>query len=136
MTLPIPGRVGARGDHSFTLLVTPEQWEHVLRHHVGDDVDLYFADLLGPRDEDETFAVFDVFYAGDLVRSTREKLPPVRGRAFERRMAQLRANHPDGEFGWSAHPPEGPQLPSRLHPQLWWDFDPPGESDPHQNPNS
>ncbi len=64
---------------------------------------MFFGDLLGPRQEDETFVVF---YDGDLARSTREKLPPVRGRAFESKIAHARAKHPDAEFGWYAYRPD------------------------------
>ncbi|WP_345148698.1 hypothetical protein [Arthrobacter ginkgonis] len=74
-----PGRIEVReADRTVvTLVVSPDQWERVLLDHTWGDVDLYFAELLGPRQEDEAFVVF---YNGDLSRSTREKLPPVRGR--------------------------------------------------------
>ncbi len=64
---------------------------------------MYISELVGPRDEDEKFLVF---YRGDMVRSVRGELPPVRGRAFERRIARSRAEHPDAEFGWFAYRPE------------------------------
>lgn len=78
-----PGRIEVHGPEGavVTVVVTPGQWEQVLADHVGGDVDLYFAELLGPRQDDETFLVF---YNGNLSRSIREKLPPVRGRALER----------------------------------------------------
>jgi hypothetical protein len=84
-----------------TVVVSPDQWERVLVDHAWGDVDMYFSELLGPRQEDETYVVF---FKGDLVRSTREKLPPVRGRALERRLAEARAKHPDAQFGWFAYP--------------------------------
>jgi hypothetical protein len=83
-----------------TVVVSREQWEQVLAERAGGDADLYVAELLGPRDEDEKFVVF---YNGDLVRSTREELPPVRGSAFERRIAEARAKHPGQQGHWSAH---------------------------------
>ena len=43
---------------SSRFVVSPHQWERVLVHHAWGDVDMYFADLLGPRQEDETFVVF------------------------------------------------------------------------------
>jgi hypothetical protein len=99
-----PGRVEVEVDGSvLTVVVTPDQWEQVLREHAGADPELYFADLLGPRQEDELFVVF---YAGDLARSVREELPPVRGRAFERRVAEVLEDNPDAQLGWHAHPPE------------------------------
>jgi len=101
-----PGRIELHdsGGSVVTVLVSPDQWERVLFDHAWGDVDLYLADLLGPRQEDETFVVF---YNGDLARSTREKLPPVRGRAFDRKVAEARDKHPDAQFGWYAYPPQG-----------------------------
>lgn len=88
-----------------TVVVTPEQWEELLVTRVGDDADLYVEELLGPRDDDERFVVC---FNGDLVRSTRETLPPVRGRALERRFAELRAGGPRGKEGWFAYRPLRP----------------------------
>jgi hypothetical protein len=88
-----PGRVEvmmAAGD-TVTVVVSPDEWERVLAEHVSYGVGLYLAELIGPRDEDERFVVC---YDGDLVRSTREELPPVRGRAHER----LLAEYPDGLY--------------------------------------
>lgn len=90
----------------LTVIVSPDQWERVLRDHAWGDVDMYFADLLGSRQEDETYVVF---YDGDLARSTRQQLPPVRGRAFERKIEELRAQHPAAQLGWYAYPPEDPE---------------------------
>jgi hypothetical protein len=90
---PGPGRVEvtmAAGD-VVTVVVSPDEWELVLAEHESYGVGLHLAELIGPRDEDERFVVC---YAGDLVRSTREDLPPVRGRAHER----LLAEHPDGLY--------------------------------------
>jgi hypothetical protein len=107
-----PGRIEVRPSEGdpFTVVVTHDQWEDVLRNHAWADPELYIAELLGPRDEDETYVVF---YDGDLARSTREKLPPVRGRAFERRLAELRVEDPDARPGWYAHSPEEPREGSR-----------------------
>jgi hypothetical protein len=102
-----PGRIELRYSAGavVTVVVTPDQWEMVLAHRAWGDVDMYIAELLGPRDGDETYVVF---YDGDLVRSTREKLPPVRGRARERRLAETRAKDPDGQLGWFAYGPTRP----------------------------
>jgi hypothetical protein len=91
-----------------TVLVTPDEWEEVLAFRARHDPDLYVAELIAPRDDDEGFVVF---YEGDLVRSTREALPPVRGRANDRRLAGLRATHPGAEVGWYAHRVEEPHKP-------------------------
>jgi hypothetical protein len=107
-----PGRIEVRAAGAeperppeLTLLVTPDQWEDVLVDHVGADLDvsLYVAEMLSGRDEDEDFVVF---YRGDLARSIREELPPVRGRAFERRIARIREEHPGVTFAWAAFTPE------------------------------
>jgi hypothetical protein len=93
-----------------TVLVTPEQWERVVVHH-GVDLapDDYFADLLGPLQEDERFIVF---WDDDLARSTRAGLPPVRGTAVQRRMeaalAAAREENPEVTFGWYARTPGTP----------------------------
>lgn len=99
------GDDGDAGPSDFvTVVVTPDQWEDVLVDHASHDVNLYMSELIGPRDDDERFLVF---YEGDLVRSSREELPPVRGRAFELEIAELRARYPDAEFEWRAYPPDG-----------------------------
>ena len=102
-----PGRIELRDDDGalVTLVVTAEEWERVWSEHAYGDVEMYLAELLGPRQEDETFVVC---YENDLVRSTREQLPPVRGRALELRLARIRAEHPDGRFAWHAYPPKRP----------------------------
>jgi hypothetical protein len=96
------------GRSVLTVVVSRAEWERVLLDHAWGDVDLYIAELLGPRQEDETFVVF---YNGDLARSTRQRLPPVRGRAFERRFEEARGEQPDAQFGWYAYPPETPSVP-------------------------
>ena len=93
-----------------TVVVSPEEWERVLAERAGGDVDLYVAELLGPRDDDERFVVC---YDGDLARSTREELPPVRGRAFERKLAEARRQHPHSPGGWFADTGPGED---RRHP--------------------
>jgi hypothetical protein len=100
-----PGRIELHvpGGTVVTVVVSPEQWERVLAGPAWGEVGLYFAELLGTRQEDEEFLVFN---NGALARSTREKLPPVRGTAFERMMAEARADDPDAQFGWYAHPAE------------------------------
>jgi hypothetical protein len=68
-----------------TVVVTADEWEEVLLDDGAlHDLSLYFADLIGPIDEDETYIVF---YKGGLHRSTREKRPPVSGTAMARRLA-------------------------------------------------
>lgn len=110
------GRIELRVEHPdqpasadvITVVATAEEWETVLAERAGDDADSYIAELLGPRDADEKFVVF---FDGDLVRSTREELPPVRGRAFERKLAQRLAQHPGAQGHWSAHrPADDPDL--------------------------
>ncbi|CAA9406531.1 MAG: hypothetical protein AVDCRST_MAG60-2398 [uncultured Nocardioides sp.] len=67
-------RGGGEGE-ILTVLVTPDQWELVMHRHIGPVPSDYFADLLGPRKDDELFLVL---WQGDLERSVREALPPVR----------------------------------------------------------
>lgn len=93
------------GGGVVTVVVSPDEWERVLVDHAWGDVDLYFADLLGPRQTDETYLVF---YNGDLARSIREELPPVRGRALEHRFAAVRADQPDAQLGWYAYSSKRP----------------------------
>jgi hypothetical protein len=97
-----PGRIEVRlgdTDHPsdadspvVTVIVTPDEWADVLAAHGWRQVEMYVAEVLGPRDPDEHFVVF---YRGDLVRSIREELPPVRGRARARRLGEVR---PGGWF--------------------------------------
>jgi hypothetical protein len=99
-----PGKIEVRGPQGavVTVIVTPGQWEQILANHVGGDVGFYFEDLLGPRQDDETFLVF---YNSDLFRSTREKLPPVRGEALARGIVEAQDEHGVVQVGWHAHPP-------------------------------
>jgi hypothetical protein len=100
-----PGRVlvRTRGQEDLTVLMTPEQWEQEMRRHgTGQGLSDFFTDLLGPRRRDEGFLVV---WEGELTRSTREKLPPVRGgvaeqRELMRRIAEMRAANPDAKIGW------------------------------------
>jgi hypothetical protein len=102
-----PGRIEVRElehpDQTLrTVVVTPEEWEQVVTEQGWVDLDIYIGGVFSPRDDDETFVVF---WRGELARSVREELPPVRGRALERRVAQLRAENPDAVLGWFAYPP-------------------------------
>jgi hypothetical protein len=92
-----PGRIEvvARDGDVVTVVVSPDEWEQVLAWLDAADVGLYVAELIGPRDEDERFVVC---YQGELVCSTREELPPVRGRAHERARAEALVEHPDGLY--------------------------------------
>ena len=56
--------------------------------------------LLASADDDETYVVV---HRGELRTSTRAALPPVRGRALERRLRALRDDTP-GADRWSAGP--------------------------------
>lgn len=88
----------------LTVLVTRAQWAEFVRQ--GSHDYLYFDELIGPREDDEVFVVFT---GGCFVRSIREKLPPVHGGvAIERRLAEIRAEHPEAKGGWFAfEPPAG-----------------------------
>lgn len=99
-----PGRIEVRGTNGgvVTVLISPDQWEHVLLEEAWSEVDLYVDGLLGPRQDDETFVVF---YNGRLHRSTREELPPVRGTAEERKVAEAHAAHPNAVLAWRADAP-------------------------------
>jgi hypothetical protein len=98
-----PGRIEVEvGDRVITVVLSPEQWEDMLAEGSLDDIDMRIDETVGNLDEDESYVVA---YQGDLWPSTREMLPPVRGRALERRFAALRAAHPDAHFTWSAHTP-------------------------------
>jgi hypothetical protein len=103
-----PGRIELRAEEEelITIVVSADEWEQVLAEHAWGDVEMFFGELLGPRQDDERFLVH---YNGDLVRSIREELPPVRGRALDREFGRLRAEHPDDRFGWYAYPPARPE---------------------------
>ena len=104
-----PGRVVVRrrGVADLTVVITPDEWEHVLRRHgapTSARVDFY-DELLASGHPDE---VFVVFWDGDLVRSVRGELPPVNGSLRE--IAALQAARDRGEEPypgayWSAGPP-------------------------------
>lgn len=76
----------------LTFVVTAEQWEEILVSE-GEDLALLVDEAVGDPDPDERFVVF---HDGQLHRSTRVELPPVRGRARERALARLRAAGPSG----------------------------------------
>ncbi len=103
-----PGRfVGRRSltHQSWTILVTPDQWEHVVQRHGPRRAWLleHFSELLASGHRDERFLVF---WEGDLVRSTREELPPVSGSL--RALFAMQASGPPNlgpEDGWYAYPP-------------------------------
>ena len=87
----------------ITFVLAPNEWEEVLVDEYAGDLRLYLAETLTDPDPDERFVVF---YDGSLHRSTREQLPPVRGRARERARARWRAEHPLGPGdGWFAYDP-------------------------------
>ena len=91
---------------AITFVLSPEEWEEVLADQYEDDLELYVAETLAIPDPEEQFVVF---YKGDLHRSTRTQLPPVRGTARERAWARLRAEHPLGPGdGWYAVDPNDP----------------------------
>lgn len=97
----------------IAVVVTPEQWEHVLVEEGDDELELHLGETLAHPDPDERFVVF---HDGALHRSTREKLPPVRGRARERALARRRAERPMGPGdGWFAYRP-GSDDPRRPRP--------------------
>lgn len=116
-----PGRFVVRreadGDHDdgwdVTVVVTPEQWEHVLRRHGpvrhgGLD---HYEEVFASAPEEERFWVF---WEGDLTSSTREELPPVKAprpplRELRRRIAQARAS--GAAYGWFAYDPRDDELP-------------------------
>ncbi len=101
-----PGRIEMRGtSDAVSILVTPEQWEYVVATRAGADIDIYLVEVLAARQADEQFVVF---YDGDLRRSIREKLPPVRGQALARKLAERRAANPTAEFRIVAHSRQPP----------------------------
>lgn len=77
------------GQVEWTVLVTPDQWEQVVRRHGRrpDRLQEHFSELLASGSRDDSYLVF---WEGDLVKSVRAELPPVRGsvrdlqRAIER----------------------------------------------------
>jgi hypothetical protein len=92
----------------LTVLLTPAQWERVIRRHGPRRAWLleHFDELFASSPREERFLVF---WDGDVTTSTREKLPPAKKpvpplRETRRRLAEARAS---GQvFGWFAYPPE------------------------------
>lgn len=98
-----PGRIEVHAEDGdiVTVVVTPEQWRRAWAlGGYGDDLRL--DEVLGPRQDDETYLVF---HGDGFTRSVREQLPPVRGTAWERRVEQLRRDDPDA-VGWFAYGPD------------------------------
>ena len=98
ITVDIPsGDAPGRGGGQVTVLVTPDQWKEILINRGGGYGD--FWETFGSRLRDEVYLVFD---DGDLVMSVREELPPVRGsadfREVAQRIAEIRAKDPDAKF--------------------------------------
>jgi hypothetical protein len=91
----------------LTALLTPDEWERVIRRHGLQRAWLleHFDELFASTPREERFLVF---WDGDVTTSTREKLPPARRpfpplRETRRRLAEARASGRD--FGWFAHRP-------------------------------
>ena len=106
---PAPNRYVVRreGREDLTVLVTPDQWERVIRRHALRRAWLleHFDELFASTPPEERFLVF---WEGDLTTSTREKLPPAKLpfpplREIRRRLTEARASGRD--FGWFAHTP-------------------------------
>jgi hypothetical protein len=99
--------VRREGRQDLTVLVTPDQWERVIRRHGLRRTWLleHFDELFASTPPEERFLVF---WEGDVTTSTREKLPPAK-RPFpplsetRRRLAEARASGRD--FGWFAYTP-------------------------------
>jgi hypothetical protein len=91
----------------LTVLLTPDQWERVIRRHGLRRAWLleHFDELFASTPREERFLVF---WDGDVTTSTREKLPPAKEpfpplRETRRRLAEARASGRD--FGWFAYTP-------------------------------
>lgn len=104
----VPDRYVVRRDEreDLTVLLTPDQWEQVIRRHGLRRAWLieHFDELFASTPREERFLVF---WEGDVTTSTREKLPPAKRpfpplRETRRRLAEARASGRD--FGWSAYP--------------------------------
>lgn len=101
----------ADGDHDdgweVTVVVTPEQWEQVLRRHGpvrhgGLD---HYEEMFASAPEEQRYWVF---WEGDLTSSIRETLPPVEAprpplREVRRQIARARAS--GTTYGWFAYEP-------------------------------
>ncbi|WP_104108363.1 hypothetical protein [Nocardioides sp. 616] len=101
--------VRRRRRDDLTVLVTPDQWERVIRRHGIRRAWLleHFDELFASTPEEERFLVF---WDGDVTTSTREELPPAKKpspplRELRRRLAEARASGED--FGWFAYSPDG-----------------------------
>ena len=90
-----PGRAEARlGDRVVTVVIEPDESFDVPEDEFDE------SPYVGSMDEDESFLVA---FEGIVRGSTRAELPPLRGRARERRARKLRRLHPDAQ--WYAHTP-------------------------------
>ncbi|MGF9761940.1 hypothetical protein AAII07_42840 [Microvirga sp. 0TCS3.31] len=99
--------VRREGRGVLTVLVTPDQWERVIRRHGLRRAWLleHFDELFASTPREERFLVF---WDGDVTTSTREKMPPVKKpfpplRETRRRLAEARASGRD--FGLFAYTP-------------------------------
>lgn len=100
--------VGNATREDLIVLLTPDQWERVIRRHGPGRADLlgYFDEFFASTPREERFLVF---WAGDATTSMREKLPPVEKpfpslRETRRQLDEARAS--GQRFGWFAYPPE------------------------------
>ena len=101
-------RSEGRGREDLVALLTPDQWERVVRRHGPRRAQLleHFDELLASTPREEHFLVF---WDGDVATSMREKLPPVERpfpplRELRRRLDEARASGWD--YGWFASSPE------------------------------
>ena len=93
------------GEDRLTVLVSPDEWEQVLRRNGTPDHVDFFEETVASTPRDERFFVF---WDGDLVSSTREELPPLKIpgptlRETRRRIAEAEATGQD--LGWFAYTP-------------------------------
>lgn len=99
--------VRREGREDLTVLVTPDQWEEVIRRHGLRRAWLleHFDELFASTPPEERFLVF---WEGDVTTSTREKWPPAKRpfpplREVRRRLSEARAS--GRAYGWFAHTP-------------------------------
>ncbi|WP_310248431.1 hypothetical protein [Nocardioides sp. BE266] len=107
---PADDRYVVRLEEGFevTVLITPDQWEQVLRRHGpprDHTFDYYEEALVETGADDERFLVV---WEGDFARSVREELPPVASprpplREIRRRIAEAEAS--GRPYGWFAFTP-------------------------------
>lgn len=104
-----PGRYLVRDEdgNELEVILTPDQWEQVLRKHGAprDQRFDHYEELLASTPPEERFLVF---WSGDLAASTREKLPPAKVplpplRDVRQRIAEAEASGKD--YGWFAYTP-------------------------------